>query len=141
MPAGADLRLGRAVTGPDAGVATLDGHEPPTFGSCVLATGAAPRTLPVAGTDHPGVALLRTLGAARTLRERAAKTGSAVVVGSGFIGCEAAASPAPGEGAGDRRRPGTGAAGGQAREGGRRVDRWVAARPRHRVGRRDHRHG
>lgn len=92
LPDGVDLRLGRTVSGLGAGVVTLDGRDRLTFGSCVLATGAEPVTLPVPGGDHPDVALLRTLDTARTLRERAAKAGSAVVVGSGFIGCEAAAS-------------------------------------------------
>ncbi|GAY08012.1 NAD(P)/FAD-dependent oxidoreductase [Pseudonocardia sp. N23] len=92
LSAGVDLRTGRTVTGLDTASVTLDGHERLTFGSCVLATGAEPVTLPVPGADHPDVAYLRTLATARTLRERAGKAGTAVVVGSGFIGCEVAAS-------------------------------------------------
>ena len=58
------------------------------FDACVLATGSEPVRLPL-----PGDALvLRSLADARLLRERAADATSATVIGSGFIGCEAAAS-------------------------------------------------
>jgi NADPH-dependent 2,4-dienoyl-CoA reductase/sulfur reductase-like enzyme len=62
------------------------------YGHCVLATGAAPRPLPVPGADDPAVAYLRSLHSARRLRDAAAGASSVVVIGSGFIGCEAAAS-------------------------------------------------
>ncbi|MCW0213901.1 MAG: NAD(P)/FAD-dependent oxidoreductase [Pseudonocardia sp.] len=89
-----ELRLDIMVTALDAGERTAmlaDGSRI-TYGTCVLATGAAPRPLPVPGADDPRVAYLRSLDSARTLRTAAGNARSAVVVGSGFIGCEAAAS-------------------------------------------------
>lgn len=57
---------------------------------CILATGCEPAPLDVPGA---GAAFrLRWLDQARALRDRAQTAGSAVVVGSGFIGCEAAMS-------------------------------------------------
>jgi NADPH-dependent 2,4-dienoyl-CoA reductase/sulfur reductase-like enzyme len=56
----------------------------------VLACGAKPSPLPVPGGE--AALLLRSLADAQLLREAAGKAGSAVVIGAGFIGCEAAAS-------------------------------------------------
>jgi len=67
----------------------LDG-EPMPYGALVLACGATPAPLPVAGGDR--ALLLRSFAEARQLRDRAADADAAVVVGAGFIGCEAAAS-------------------------------------------------
>ena len=75
-----------------AGTVTLDDGRRIGFTTCVLATGARPVRPPVPGTDRPTVHDLRSLTEALTLREAAAQATSAVVVGSGFIGCEAAAS-------------------------------------------------
>ena len=58
----------------------------------LLASGSSPRTLDVAGADLPGVFTLRSLGDAAAIRHAAAETRDAVVVGSGFIGMEVAAS-------------------------------------------------
>jgi len=61
-----------------------------------LATGAAPRRLPVPGANLQGVLALRTIDDARALHEAlsaCARTGTdAVVVGGGFIGLEVAAA-------------------------------------------------
>ena len=63
------------------------------YGNVVLATGSRPVRLPLPGGDHPDVLYIRDLGSGRRLRELAAgRDGRIVVVGSGFIGCEAAAS-------------------------------------------------
>jgi NADPH-dependent 2,4-dienoyl-CoA reductase/sulfur reductase-like enzyme len=62
------------------------------YGTCVLATGAEPMVPPVDGTELDGVHVLRTVEHALSLREAAVPGRRAVVVGSGFIGCEAAAS-------------------------------------------------
>jgi 3-phenylpropionate/trans-cinnamate dioxygenase ferredoxin reductase subunit len=62
------------------------------YGTCILATGASPKSLPVQGGDAAGLFYLRSRNDARRLRQAAASSHSAVVVGSGFIGCEAAAS-------------------------------------------------
>jgi NADPH-dependent 2,4-dienoyl-CoA reductase/sulfur reductase-like enzyme len=58
----------------------------------VLATGASPRRLGVAGEHLDGVHAFRTLADARAVRAAAETTASAVVVGAGFIGMETAAS-------------------------------------------------
>ncbi len=66
------------------------GDERYSFGSLILACGAAPVPPPFPGG---GRALqLRSLADAAALREAAGAADSAVVIGSGFIGCEAAAS-------------------------------------------------
>ena len=62
------------------------------FEYCVIATGATPVRPPVPGVDLPGVLTLRSLADAQALRAAALATDRVVVVGSGFIGCEAAAS-------------------------------------------------
>jgi NADPH-dependent 2,4-dienoyl-CoA reductase/sulfur reductase-like enzyme len=60
------------------------------YDALVLACGAIPAQLPVPGGD---LALqLRSLGDADRLRKACADASSAVIVGAGFIGCEAAAS-------------------------------------------------
>ncbi len=58
----------------------------------LLATGALPRRLPVDGAELPGVFGLRSIEDSSAIREAAAETRDAVVVGSGFIGMEVAAS-------------------------------------------------
>jgi len=63
------------------------------FERCVIATGAAPRELPVPGAEH--ALELRTLVDARRLRRAALEAGEgapAVVIGGGFIGVEVASS-------------------------------------------------
>ncbi|MDQ3591441.1 MAG: NAD(P)/FAD-dependent oxidoreductase, partial [Actinomycetota bacterium] len=75
-----------------ARVVTLSTGERLGFDACVLATGAAPARLPVPGGGHPAVLRLRSLVQAHALRQAADRADTAVVVGSGFIGCEAAAS-------------------------------------------------
>jgi NADPH-dependent 2,4-dienoyl-CoA reductase/sulfur reductase-like enzyme len=60
------------------------------YESLMLACGAAPKPLPVPGGES--ALLLRSLCDAATLRERAKTASKAVVIGAGFIGCEAAAS-------------------------------------------------
>ena len=70
----------------------LAGGEELAFDSCVLATGSEPVRPPFPGADDPGILCLRSLHDARVLRSRAEEAHSAIVIGSGFIGCEAAAS-------------------------------------------------
>ena len=60
------------------------------YGAVVLACGAAPAALPVPGGES--VLQLRSLTDARRLRQAAGDADAAVVIGAGFIGCEAAAS-------------------------------------------------
>jgi NADPH-dependent 2,4-dienoyl-CoA reductase/sulfur reductase-like enzyme len=88
-----DLRLGTRVDALDTDrrrVRTDDGQEL-SYDRLVVATGSEPTALP--GAD-PGaqVFTLRSLEQGRRLVDAVEDARSAVVVGSGFIGCEAAAS-------------------------------------------------
>ena len=88
-----DLRLGTHVASVDTGsrrVRTEDGREL-GYERLVVATGAAPVELDGVDADAR-VFPLRTLEHSRRLVEALGSAQSAVVVGSGFIGCEAAAS-------------------------------------------------
>ncbi len=63
------------------------------YAELVLATGSSPQPLPVPGADDPELVLVRNLTSGRRLRRIAEDRGGRVaVIGSGFIGCEAAAS-------------------------------------------------
>lgn len=78
---------------PDAGELTLAGGARLPFAACVLATGSEPQRPPVPGADLDGVHVIRTLDDVDALRARVrAGARRVVVVGSGFIGCEAAHS-------------------------------------------------
>jgi NADPH-dependent 2,4-dienoyl-CoA reductase/sulfur reductase-like enzyme len=89
---GVTLRLGTKATGLDTeGRTVLTDDGPIGYTALVIATGAAPRTLP--GTDHlTGVHVLRTLDDARSIRAALDAGARTVVVGAGFIGSEIAAS-------------------------------------------------
>jgi len=60
------------------------------FDRCLLASGARPVLPKVPGADGPDVRTVRTIVDSEQLRALA--QGSVVVVGSGFVGCEAAAT-------------------------------------------------
>jgi NADPH-dependent 2,4-dienoyl-CoA reductase/sulfur reductase-like enzyme len=88
-----ELRLQTTVRDLDPGARTaVVGDEPVRYGACVLATGAEPARLPVPGGDDERIHLLRAFAQGRALREASEVAESALVVGSGFIGCELAAS-------------------------------------------------
>ena len=89
-----EVRLHARAQALDTGrrVVTLSDGEALGYGQCILATGASPKSLPVPGAEGADVRYLRSRRQARELRGAAAAARSAVVVGSGFIGCEAAAS-------------------------------------------------
>ncbi|WP_028936884.1 NAD(P)/FAD-dependent oxidoreductase [Pseudonocardia spinosispora] len=86
-----DLRLNTWATGLDAErkvIALSDGSEL-EYGSVIIATGAAARTLP--GADKlSGVHTLRTLDDAVAIRDALESGARTVVVGAGFIGSEVA---------------------------------------------------
>jgi 3-phenylpropionate/trans-cinnamate dioxygenase ferredoxin reductase component len=86
------LRTRAQVLDTERRTVILSDGETLSYGWCILATGASPKPLPVPGAEGPGVRYLRSLRQAKELRGAAAGARSAVVVGSGFIGCEAAAS-------------------------------------------------
>jgi 3-phenylpropionate/trans-cinnamate dioxygenase ferredoxin reductase component len=71
---------------------TLSGGRKLRYASCLLAPGAEPKRLPVPGNDDPRVRVLRSLDDLRDLRRELDDARAVVVVGSGFIGCELAAS-------------------------------------------------
>ncbi|HEY5788519.1 MAG TPA: FAD-dependent oxidoreductase [Microlunatus sp.] len=89
------VRLGTAAVALDVErrrVRLGDGSEVP-YEDVVLATGSTPIPLPVPGGDDPSLVYVRDLGSGHRLREIAESSGTRVaVIGSGFIGCEAAAS-------------------------------------------------
>jgi len=69
---------------------TVEEHEELPYSACVVATGSEPARLPVPGGDDPRLHTMRTVEDSLALAGEG--NGEAVVVGSGFIGCEAAAS-------------------------------------------------
>jgi NADPH-dependent 2,4-dienoyl-CoA reductase/sulfur reductase-like enzyme len=84
---------GRAVhVDVSARAVSLSGGRALAYRHCVLATGAEPTRLPVPGADDPAVRVLRTLDHLRELQARLRPGDPVVVIGSGFIGCEIAAS-------------------------------------------------
>jgi 3-phenylpropionate/trans-cinnamate dioxygenase ferredoxin reductase subunit len=91
-----DVELRTATTvervDPDAGAAILSDGERLPYDRLLLATGAQPRRLPVAGADLEGVHVLRTLDHSEALHSVLEAGGRLVVVGAGWIGCEVAAS-------------------------------------------------
>jgi 3-phenylpropionate/trans-cinnamate dioxygenase ferredoxin reductase subunit len=76
----------------DRQVRLQDGAGEIAYERCILATGAQPVRPPIPGADQDGVHLLRTVTDALALRAAAAPGKHVLVLGSGFIGCEAAAS-------------------------------------------------
>ena len=87
------LVSGRAVAlDPSAHTVTLAGGRRLEYARCVLATGAELQRLPIAGCDDPGVRVVRSLDHVRELVHRLRSAPDAIVIGSGFIGCEIAAS-------------------------------------------------
>lgn len=77
---------------PDDRTVMLSGGRRLAYRTCLLATGAEPVRLPVPGADDPGVRVLRSLDHFRELERRLGETPNVIVIGSGFIGCEIAAS-------------------------------------------------
>jgi 3-phenylpropionate/trans-cinnamate dioxygenase ferredoxin reductase component len=87
------LISGRAVRlDPSAHEVSLSGGRTLEFKQCVVATGAEPTRVPVPGADDPAVHVVRSLDHVRDLHRRLSTDAAVVVIGSGFIGCETAAS-------------------------------------------------
>ena len=89
-----DLRLGTVVArlSRENQTVELDDGEELSYQACVLATGSEPIRLPVPGADDPEILVMRTIENSTRLQGRVGEGDRAIVVGSGFIGCEAAAS-------------------------------------------------
>ncbi|GGR46136.1 phthalate 3,4-dioxygenase ferredoxin reductase subunit [Nocardioides luteus] len=89
-----ELRLGVEVVGLDAEAkqVTLAGGVAETYDGLVIATGVAASWGPWGGLQGQGVHVVRTLAGAAELRTELAAGGPVVVIGSGFIGAEVAAS-------------------------------------------------
>ncbi|MBB5167839.1 3-phenylpropionate/trans-cinnamate dioxygenase ferredoxin reductase subunit [Mycobacterium sp. AZCC_0083] len=87
-----ELALGHRVIGIDriARAVHLEGRGSLEYDHLVLATGARPRPLPVAGARAESVCHLHTADHSVKLRERIAASKRVVVIGGGFIGLEAA---------------------------------------------------
>lgn len=91
---GIDLRLDCEVASIDPQARRLSTASGETFAydALLLATGAEPRRLPTPGFDLPNAFALRSLDDARAIIAAAGGAKSAVFVGAGFIGLEAAAA-------------------------------------------------
>ncbi len=88
-----DLQLATRVAAIDVAgrkAVAADGRVFP-FDRLLIATGAEPVRLPIPGADRPYVFTLRSFADSRAIVARA-KAKSAVILGSGFIGLEAAAA-------------------------------------------------
>jgi 3-phenylpropionate/trans-cinnamate dioxygenase ferredoxin reductase subunit len=85
-----EVRLGDAGARLEDNAVHLRNGEWLRFDTCIVATGAQPRKLPIPGAER--ALTLRSLADARELRFRAEQAATALVVGSGFVGCEVAAS-------------------------------------------------
>ncbi len=89
-----ELLTGTRVASLDPGahqVALQDGSRMP-YSRLLLSTGATPRRLSLPGADLPGVRYLRTMADSDALRAAIAAASRVVVIGSGWIGSEVAAS-------------------------------------------------
>jgi 3-phenylpropionate/trans-cinnamate dioxygenase ferredoxin reductase subunit len=89
-----DLQLGTRVSSIDVAgkrVTTSEGRSMP-FGALLIATGAEPVRLTVAGTPAIPVQYLRTVADSRAIIAAAASARRVLVVGASFIGLEVAAS-------------------------------------------------
>jgi 3-phenylpropionate/trans-cinnamate dioxygenase ferredoxin reductase component len=70
----------------------LEGDQPLIYDRLLVATGAVPRRLEVPGAELGGIHYLRSLADSERIGERIERGGHLVVVGSGWIGAEVAAS-------------------------------------------------
>ncbi|MCU0640116.1 MAG: FAD-dependent oxidoreductase [Candidatus Krumholzibacteria bacterium] len=69
-----------------------DSGKETSYGTLVIAAGAAPFVPPIDGASSDGVFTLRTIEDAARIRETAMGRGSAAIIGGGLLGIEAAGS-------------------------------------------------
>ena len=89
-----ELLTGTRVASLDPGaheVTLGDGSRMP-YSRLLLSTGATPRRLPLPGAELPGVRYLRAMADSDALRVAIKAAGRVVVIGTGWIGSEVAAS-------------------------------------------------
>jgi 3-phenylpropionate/trans-cinnamate dioxygenase ferredoxin reductase subunit len=91
---GVALRIGERVKSisPEHGSLLFDGGELLEADAIVLASGSEPSRPELPGLDHPELITIRKLPDSVGLIERSGDGGHALVIGTGFIGCEIAAS-------------------------------------------------
>jgi 3-phenylpropionate/trans-cinnamate dioxygenase ferredoxin reductase component len=91
---GIELRLGVRASGLDVDSGEVEGEDGSRIGfdACVLATGSRPLVPDFIPADLEPVNTIRQIADSERLRDRAPRDERLVVVGSGFIGCEAAIS-------------------------------------------------
>ena len=91
---GIELRTATLATAidPAGRSVTLAAGEQIAYDALLLATGSAPRRLPVPGGGLPGVLYLRSVEDADALRHAIGPSAQLVVIGAGWIGAEVAAS-------------------------------------------------
>src|SRR6185369_15289190 len=91
---GIELVTGTRVAAIDAAkrMVTCENGRSWQYDRLLIATGAEPVKLPIAGADGPRVHYLRTLDDSRRIIDAAKGGKRAVVVGASFIGLEVAAS-------------------------------------------------
>jgi 3-phenylpropionate/trans-cinnamate dioxygenase ferredoxin reductase component len=89
-----ELRTSSRVTGIEPGLRELllEGDRRLGYDRLLVATGAVPRRLDVPGAGLDGIHYLRTLADSERIRNRIAAGERLVVIGSGWIGAEIAAS-------------------------------------------------
>ena len=80
-----------AAVDPAAHTVRLDSGEELGYAKVLIATGGRNRRLTIPGADLPGLHYLRTKAECDAIKQEARPGRHAVVVGSGFIGCEVAA--------------------------------------------------
>ena len=87
------VRLGTAAAGVETAARALRLADGSTldYDQLVIATGLVPRAIPSL-PDLDGICVVRSMDDSLALRAHAATARCAVVIGAGFIGCEAAAS-------------------------------------------------
>jgi 3-phenylpropionate/trans-cinnamate dioxygenase ferredoxin reductase component len=123
------LRLGSRATAidPERGIVSLEGQLELRADAIVLATGSQPQRPPIPGAEHPSVLTVRALPDSERATEMGEPGRRTTVIGTGFIGCEAAASLAMGGAAvtliGEERLPQLARLGPDAAE---RIASWLA---------------
>ncbi|MHB8241970.1 MAG: NAD(P)/FAD-dependent oxidoreductase [Solirubrobacteraceae bacterium] len=77
---------------PSRGEVTLEGHVRLPADEIVLATGSEPSRPPIPGVEHAGVQTVRRLPDSECVAAASGASARAIVIGTGFIGCEVAGS-------------------------------------------------